>query len=946
MSKEYWYREDDPTVFNVLMRNLSENEHMNMTQLNSVPETTSVKKKKKKSKADIIRDQNSTRITNKESGRDNDLIKHYKKERDDIDMSFLKYMKTNKGRQTIKEVFLKKAYQSKNIQTMIELYLQLKPISDHKYITKMDKKVEDVCLSDYQLRYLGDKLPPLDFYNYPSIELDDWQKKVLGYIDNNESVIVCAPTSSGKTILSTYAGMSNKNVLYVVPTKSLAFQVAAIFQKFSKKPFGVLVDDFTYYHGKKEQVSVIIATSHRLETKLYNLNIEFDYAVYDEIHNLDYIEGDSLERIIKLTKCNFLALSATIGNDRFLQSWFQRATGHKVKLVTFSKRFINLQRKIWNNETETLELVHPFACIDDSVLNTDFIHNNLPFTPHDCLLVWEELKKYCEYESIKHLDPSLYFKKIFRISLDDVSNYEKELKKQIIQLSKPNIHNILSHFNHTSTVIDDINVTKMLLEAKKSNDLPCILFNTDSNICEEILNRVVTELDAYETEYYPYYYSNLEFRQKCFLKYKEKRDHLEKELKDENMQMHLDKFDARENNQFIVQYNELYKRNRSKIEKNVDITDQLRKLQISKLDEEYKNNNHDIELKYVDIFEKHPEMILTNKEAMTADTIRKIRAKIGRGLNTKIKYTNILIQGLKRGIGLYTKDLPDVYLRIVQSLAQSKELGVVISDSSLALGINMPFRTVCIYGHRRSNTFSPLIYQQMIGRAGRRGQDTQGNIIFANVDWKKLMRGKINNISGQISYNPMMPVLSQLNSKISTDIICQHYMNKNDGNIDAFNDNIIQKMKDLDMVRKTIVWKLRDYEERTLHMTHQLDILVMTYKTNYTCIPSQYITEISKMILYIFNEDYDYKDIDNHDHTFNLTKPILITCLENIKEHRIKIHTQKHIHQLIELGTITKEIHNTLLHDPQYYLVIINILNKIFNICKDILTKYHNFSDS
>ena len=34
--------------------------------------------------------------------------------------------------------------------------------------------------------------------------LDAWQKRVLTYIDEGRSVVVSAPTSSGKTVLSTY----------------------------------------------------------------------------------------------------------------------------------------------------------------------------------------------------------------------------------------------------------------------------------------------------------------------------------------------------------------------------------------------------------------------------------------------------------------------------------------------------------------------------------------------------------------------------------------------------------------------------------------------------------------------------------------------------------------------------------------------------------------------
>lgn len=50
---------------------------------------------------------------------------------------------------------------------------------------------------------------------------------------------------------------------------------------------------------------------------------EFEYVIYDEVHTLDGEEGAALQRIIKGVRCNFLALSATIGNGPALRDWWQ-----------------------------------------------------------------------------------------------------------------------------------------------------------------------------------------------------------------------------------------------------------------------------------------------------------------------------------------------------------------------------------------------------------------------------------------------------------------------------------------------------------------------------------------------------------------------------------------------------------------------------------------------
>lgn len=87
-----------------------------------------------------------------------------------------------------------------------------------------------------------------------------------------------------------------------------------------------------------------------------------------------------------------------------------------------------------------------------------------------------------------------------------------------------------------------------------------------------------------------------------------------------------------------------------------------------------------------------------------------------------------LMRGLRRGIGLYINEVSSpAYRKEVQRLASKGKLAVVVSDDSLAFGVNMPFRT-CIFAGEMNGELTPLMAQQMSGRAGRRGLDTQGNL--------------------------------------------------------------------------------------------------------------------------------------------------------------------------------------------------------------------------
>jgi superfamily II RNA helicase len=54
------------------------------------------------------------------------------------------------------------------------------------------------------------------------------------------------------------------------------------------------------------------------------------------------------------------------------------------------------------------------------------------------------------------------------------------------------------------------------------------------------------------------------------------------------------------------------------------------------------------------------------------------------------------------------------------------------------MGIHMPCKTVVFAGDNIYLT--PLTFHQMAGRAGRRGFDTLGNIVFMNIPLHKIVQ--------------------------------------------------------------------------------------------------------------------------------------------------------------------------------------------------------------
>ena len=93
------------------------------------------------------------------------------------------------------------------------------------------------------------------------------------------------------------------------------------------------------------------------------------------------------------------------------------------------------------------------------------------------------------------------------------------------------------------------------------------------------------------------------------------------------------------------------------------------------------------------------------------------------------------------GVAVHHAGKMPAYKALVEELSENKLLKVVFATSTLGAGINVPAKTVVFtqltrYNGNQANTpdekFVPLTiaeFQQMAGRAGRRGKDFVGNVV-------------------------------------------------------------------------------------------------------------------------------------------------------------------------------------------------------------------------
>ena len=89
---------------------------------------------------------------------------------------------------------------------------------------------------------------------------------------------------------------------------------------------------------------------------------------------------------------------------------------------------------------------------------------------------------------------------------------------------------------------------------------------------------------------------------------------------------------------------------------------------------------------------------------------------------------------IRHGIGLHHAGLLPKYRLLVEKLAQTGLLKVVSGTDTLGVGVNIPIRTVlftqlCKYDGEKTGMLSVRDFQQIAGRAGRKGFDDRGTVV-------------------------------------------------------------------------------------------------------------------------------------------------------------------------------------------------------------------------
>ncbi|KAF4582000.1 DEAD-like helicase [Ophiocordyceps camponoti-floridani] len=651
---------------------------------------------------------------------------------------------------------------------------------------------------EFQLTYCG---PYLDrsFDSAPDPRVpqflpDAWQRRVLDAIDAEKSLLVVAPTSAGKTFISFYAmkkvlRSSDDGVLvYVAPTKALVNQIAAEIQARFSKTYGHDGRSVWAIHTRDYRINnptgcqVLVTVPHILQIMLlapHNAEKANSWSrrvrriIFDEVHCIGQADdGVVWEQLLLLAPCPIIALSATVGNPEEFKDWLaesEKSKGVDLEMIVHTSRYSELRKFMFNPpagqwtfrgltpasepqipgldegqaENSAFSFIHPVVGLANRNRGTI---DDITLESRDCLTLWRCMSKHQtkEYPLHDSLSPERRFPAIAK--KPDVVGWGKDLK-DVLATWMPDPHSPFSAVRrelgpaffstHSDTASpadtagsaksfgikfdvrkEDVTTTALPLlnELHGRGALPAILFHFDQDYCEVVLIKILKDLTEAETSWKE---SSPEWKKKV--------------AEYEKWKARASKGKKRE-----VQPTQ----GRSRDEPGLTKMDLMQEASSSEPD---KWENFDPEAP-LDMFS-------------FADRTKLLESELAIWTR-KLEWAEIdprIISALRRGVAVHHSGMNRKYRQTVEILFRKGFLTAVVATGTLALGINMPCKTVVFFGD--SAFLTALNYLQAAGRAGRRGFDYLGNVVFAGMTAERafeIMSSRLPDLRGHFPLSTTM----------------------------------------------------------------------------------------------------------------------------------------------------------------------------------------------
>ncbi|GLV59287.1 hypothetical protein KDH_61140 [Dictyobacter sp. S3.2.2.5] len=191
---------------------------------------------------------------------------------------------------------------------------------------------------------------------YP-FALDEFQQEAMRHLAAGRSVLVTAPTGTGKTMVAEYAIwqalQQHKRVIYTTPLKALSNQKYQDFcQMYGSETVGLMTGDIVE-HGRAQIVimttevyrNMLLEEERERKAQRPSALSDIGFLIFDELHYIsDPQRGPVWEEAIICSPAHIqiVGLSATVSNATDLVDWMSRVHG-PTSLVVHNERAVPLE---------------------------------------------------------------------------------------------------------------------------------------------------------------------------------------------------------------------------------------------------------------------------------------------------------------------------------------------------------------------------------------------------------------------------------------------------------------------------------------------------------------------------------------------------------------------------------------------------------------------------